>query len=105
MDKFFGLDKAASSDGNAALLVTVHDDVECNILCSILEEEKIPHLVKDRGTGEVMRILAGYSMYGSDIFVPKEYLEQAQELLEAYRNGEVCEDAEEFSESDSESDE
>jgi hypothetical protein len=31
-------------------------------------------------------------MYGTDIFVPTEVLEQAQELLDAYRNGEVVED-------------
>ena len=39
-----------------------------------------------------MRIIAGYSVMGSDIFVPEELLEQATELLDAYRNGEDVEE-------------
>ncbi len=92
MDRFFGLDKVSAHDESVALLTTVHDDVEKHLLCGILEEEKIPYLLKDRGSGEVVRILSGYSTFGCDIFVPKELLEQATELLEAYRNGEVVEE-------------
>ena len=58
----------------------------------ILEEEGIPYLLKDRGSGEVVRILSGYSTFGSDIFVPAALLETATELLDAYRNGEVVEE-------------
>ena len=92
MDRFFGMDKVSAHDENVSLLTTVHDDVECSIICGILEEDKIPFLVKDRGTGEVVRILFGYSMFDSDIFVPNDLLAQASELLDAYRNGEVCEE-------------
>ena len=48
MDKFFGLDNPAKVDKDTALLTTTHDDVEKNIICGILEEEKIPFLAKDR---------------------------------------------------------
>ena len=92
MDRLFGLDKVASHDENTALLTTVHDDVEKSLLCGILEEEGIPYLLKDRGSGEVVRILSGYSTFGSDIFVPTALLEKATELLDAYRNGEVVEE-------------
>lgn len=92
MDRLFGLDKVASHDENTALLTTVHDDVEKSLLCGILEEEGIPYLLKDRGSGEVVRILSGYSTFGSDIFVPATLLEKATELLDAYRNGEVVEE-------------
>ena len=61
MDRFFGLDRPAKADEGVVLLTTVHDEVEKNLLCGILEEEEIPFLVKDRGSGEVMRILAGFS--------------------------------------------
>ena len=96
MDRFFGLDNVSRQGENVSLLTTVHDDVEKNLLCGILEEEKIPYLLKDRGSGEAVRILSGFSMFGSDIFVPAELLEKAQELLDAYRNGEVVEDFDEI---------
>ena len=96
MDRIFGLDHASEQGSGIVLLTTVHDDVEKNLLCGILEEEEIPYLLKDRGSGEVVRILSGFSLYGSDIFVPSELFEKANELLDAYRNGEVIE--EEFSE-------
>ena len=92
MDRLFGLDKVAAHDENVAHLTTVHDDVEKSLLCGILEEEGIPYRLKDRGSGEVVRILSGFSQFGSDIFVPKASLERAAELLDAYRNGEVVEE-------------
>ena len=92
MDKFFGLDKTNSPMKGAVLLTTVHDEVEKNLLCGILEEEQIPYLTKDRGSGEVTRILTGFSLFGCDIYVPEALLERATELLDAYRNGEVLEE-------------
>ena len=92
MDRIFGLDKVAAHDENVAHLTTVHDDVEKSLLCGILEEEGIPYLLKDRGSGEAVRILAGFSMFGCDIYVPEELFDQANELLEAYRNGEVLDE-------------
>lgn len=89
MDHLFGLDKPASHDEYTAHLTTVHDNVELSILRSILEGEEIPYRVRERGSGGVVKVIAGYSMYGSDIFVPAELLEKATELLDAYRNGEV----------------
>ena len=92
MDRIFGLDKVGAHDENTALLTTVHDDVEKNLLCGILEEEQIPYLLKDRGSGDAVRILSGFSFFGTDIFVPTALLEKATELLDAYRNGEVVEE-------------
>ena len=88
MDKFFGLDNPAKTDKDTALLTTTHDDVEKNIICGILEEENIPFLAKDRGAGEAVRVVTGYSMYGCDIFVPGDLFEKANALLDDYRNGE-----------------
>ena len=92
MDRIFGLDRAATPAEGTARLTTGHDDVEKNLLCGILAEEGIPYLLKDRGSGEVVRILSGYSTFGSDIFVPAALLERASELLDAYRNGVVVEE-------------
>lgn len=88
MDKFFGLDNPAKADKDVALLTTTHDDVEKMIICGILEEENIPFLAKDRGAGEAVRVVTGYSMYGCDIFVPGDLFEKANALLDDYRNGE-----------------
>ena len=102
MDRFFGLDKVSAHDAETALLVTVHDEVEKNLICGILEEEQIPYLCKDRGSGEVARILTGFSLFGCDIFVPQKAYDAAAELLDAYRNGEPVE--EDFDESEAEVD-
>lgn len=96
MDKlFFGLDRPAKADKDAKLLTTTHDDVEKMIICGILEEEEIPYMAKDRGAGEAVRVVTGYSMYGCDIFVPAPLFERASELLESYRNGEPVADSDE----------
>ena len=92
MDFLFGLDKARKADDGMSLSTTAHDNIELRILQSILEGESIPFTVYDRGSGGAMRILSGYSMFGTDIFVPTQFLELATELLDAYRNGEIVED-------------
>ena len=92
MDSFFGLDKIAAHDENAAHLTTVHNEVELSIVRSILEGEGIPYAVRERGSGSTVKVIAGYSMFGTDIFVPVALEEQAKELLDAYRNGEIVED-------------
>ena len=92
MDHLFGLDKPASHDEYTAHLTTVHDNVELSIVRSILDGENIPYRVRERGSGGVVRVIAGYSMYGTDIFVPTEVLESATALLDAFRNGEVVEE-------------
>ena len=101
MDSIFGLDKPHSEEG-MELLTTTHDDVELAILSSILEDEKIPFLTHDRGGGGSVRIITGYSMFGTDILVPAQELERAREILQAYREGEPVEDedAEETDETD-----
>ena len=100
MDKFFGLDNPVKADKDTALLTTTHDDVEKMIICGILEEEQIPFLAKDRGAGEAVRVVTGYSMYGCDIYVPTELLEKANALLDDYRNGEPVFDDGEIVEED-----
>lgn len=92
MDSLFGLDKVSSHNEDVELLVTTHDNVELSILRSILEGENIPYRMRERGSGGMVKVIAGYSMMGTDIFVPKDILPQALELLDAYRNGEVVED-------------
>ncbi len=101
MDRFFGLDQARRQE-DLVLLTTAHDDIELTILCDILTTEGIPFVKLDRGSGSSVRILLGYSMYGTDILVLPEHLDAARELLEAYRNGEEVADDETDGEPDEE---
>ncbi len=105
MDRFFGLNKAPKENEEIALLTTVHDEIEKNLLCGMLEEEGIPYSCKDRGAGEVNRIFFGYSMYDCDIMVPRALLEQAEALLEAYNNAESFADDEIVTDPDEEGEE
>ena len=91
MDRFFGLDTPRREKGTE-LLTTTHDEVELALLKSILEGEEIPYLAEDRGGGGVLRIVMGNSMYGTDVLVPTEFIGQAREVLDAYRNAEPVED-------------
>ena len=92
MDSLFGLDKPNINDENSALLTTVHDNVELSIVRSILEGENIPYHVRERGSGSSVKIITGYSMFGTDILVPTTMLDAATELLDAYRNGEIVDE-------------
>lgn len=81
MDRFFGLDRVSSHDDNLELLITVYDSLQLSIYSEILRGAKIPYLAKERGSGGCVKIIAGYSMYGTDLFVLRENLEEAQALI------------------------
>ncbi len=90
----FGFGKPKKNDEHRSLLTTVHDNVELSIVQSILEGENIPYAYSERGSGGVVRVISGYSMYGTDIYVPTAVLDTARELLEAYRSGVAVEEEE-----------
>ena len=92
MDYFFGLDKISAHDDSVAYLTTTHDPVELSIVRSILDGEGIPYMIRERGGGSLVKVVAGYSVFGSDVFVPKALEEKAKEVWDAYRNGEIVED-------------
>ncbi len=81
MDDLFGLDKVSAHDDDLELLTTAYDPTYLAIVKSILEDAKIPFLTKDRGSGAAMRVIMGYSMFGADVFVPKELYETALALI------------------------
>ena len=83
MDRFFGLDCASLHDDEIALLTTVYDNAALTVTESILRDAEIPYLVKERGSGSTVRILMGYSMYGTDVYVREIDLAAASELLKA----------------------
>ena len=79
---FFGLDKPAS-DENLVLLRTFHDDVSVTMAEEVLRDEEIPFVKKDRGSGSAVRLVVGFSTYGTDLFVAPDDLEKGRELMQA----------------------
>jgi hypothetical protein len=79
---FFGLDQPANEDG-LVLLRTFHDDVSVTMAEEVLRDEEILFLKKDRGSGSAVRLITGYSMYGTDLLVAPEDLEKASALMES----------------------
>ena len=81
MDNLFGLDKISAHDKDLELLTTAYDPTYLAIVESILSDANIPYLKKDRGSGAAVRVIMGYSMFGTDVFVLKEHLETATALI------------------------
>ena len=103
MDKLFGLDKVSAHDKELELLTTAYDPTYLAIIESILTDAEIPYLKKDRGSGAAVRVIMGYSMFGTDVFVLKEHFETASALIapaEADENEET-EETEETEEGES----
>ena len=79
---FFGLDQPAQ-EGELVLLRSFHDDVSLAMAEEVLRDEGILFIKKDRGSGSAVRLITGYSMYGTDLLVAPEDLEKATDLMEA----------------------
>ena len=95
MDDLFGLDKISAHDKDLELLTTAYDPTYLAIVESILSDANIPYLKKDRGSGAAVRVIMGYSMFGTDVFVLKEHIEPATELIavpDEEQNEEIDED-------------
>ena len=82
MDFLFGLDKSNPPMKDLELLVTVNDRIYQSIVESVLTDNEIPFLSKERGSGSAVKVITGFSLFGTDIFVLKTDLERAAELLE-----------------------
>ncbi|WP_425538951.1 putative signal transducing protein [Microaceticoccus formicicus] len=74
--------KDNNSEIELVLLRSTNDDFELLTIKSLLEENNIPYIIKDRGAGGYMRLFAGGSVFGSDIFIEKSQLEEVSRILE-----------------------
>lgn len=95
MDFLFGLDRVSPHDDTLALLTTVYDSTQLAVLESILRDAEIPYMVKERGSGSSVKIITGFSMFGTDLFVRRDQLELATELITPPESTEVTESEEE----------
>lgn len=82
MDRFFGLDAAAPAEEGMRLLASLFNPISLSIAEEILSENGVPFLKKERGSGGLVRLIAGFQTFGTDLFVLAEHFERATELLE-----------------------
>ena len=66
------------------LLTTVTDNMTIGLIEGLLEENHIPFLKQNRGSGGYLQIACGSSPFGTDFYVRQEQLEAAKELLHVY---------------------
>jgi len=67
---------------NLVLLRTISSEFELGMITSILEDNDIPFIVKNYGSGGYMRIISGGSPFRTDIMVDEAAYETANSLLE-----------------------
>lgn len=74
--------KKSKDDIELVLLKSTQEQYEFLTIKSILEENEIPYIVRNRGAGGYMRIATGMSFYPTDILVEESSFERAKKLLE-----------------------
>jgi hypothetical protein len=80
MDRLFGFDKPSDQKG-LALVATIYNPAELAVIKTVLDDAEIPFLAKDRGSGGMVKVVMGFSVYGTDIFVREQDAEVAMALL------------------------
>ena len=85
---------------NLELLRTAADEIELSMIRGLLDENGIAYLTRERDGAAYLRVMAGYSMFGVDIYVDRDDLARAGELLDVYLSGDTgdAEDAEDAGE-------
>ncbi|MCL1974850.1 MAG: DUF2007 domain-containing protein [Firmicutes bacterium] len=69
--------------GEPVLLTVLDDVVEANMLMNLLQDQQIPAYKKGRGVGGYLDIVMAVNSFGTEIYVPRQLLMKAQELVEA----------------------
>ncbi|MBZ2174471.1 DUF2007 domain-containing protein [Schnuerera sp. xch1] len=64
------------------LLKTTNDSHELSLIRNLLDQNNIPYILKDRGSGGYMRIMSGFSIYGTDILVEKSTFKKAKSIID-----------------------
>jgi len=79
---------------DVALLTSVPNEIEAGMIETLLAEENIPVIRKQRGAGQYLEIYMGTSTYGVDLYVAEEHLVMAKTLIGHLleQNGELDEE-------------
>lgn len=76
------------NEEDAAYLISVVDNIEANRLSAALNDAKIPVLRKYTEAGSAITVIMGDSVFGIDLYVPKDLFEKAKEIIEVV-NGDI----------------
>lgn len=75
-------------------LITVHNSFELGVVESVLKDNKIPYITREKGAGGFLKIVTGALLTDADIMVEKSYLEKAKSLTDMVINEAMDEDEE-----------
>ena len=78
---------------NLELLRTAADEIELSMIRGILDENGIAYVTRERDGASYLRVMAGYTMFGVDVYVDRNDLARAGNLLDDCLSG-TEEDAE-----------
>ena len=78
-----------NESADVAHLAYVIDRASEALLCDILHDNDIPYMRKDRSHGVASSVIAGFSVFGTDIYVARDKLDLARELYMAYMSCDV----------------
>lgn len=82
------IDQRKIIEGNeseqVAHLAYVPDRASEALLCDILQDNGIPYMRKERSHGFGSGVIMGFSVFGSDIYVARDKLEEARALYTAF---------------------
>lgn len=91
-DLFWDYNKNRAGDIEMVLLKTVNNQFELDVVKELLDDNEIPYLIKDYGSGGYMRIIGGTSLYRTDILVAEATYEKAKAIIDAFPWNEGIED-------------
>jgi hypothetical protein len=66
------------------LLISEEANFKTSLIENMLAEEKIPYISRDLGIGGYFKVLGGYSVFGTSIYVNKQDYPRAKELVDVY---------------------
>ena len=69
------------------LLLHIRDGLEAGMIEALLKEAGIPVMRKYPGTGQLLHMVMGTSLYGTELHVPEERLEEARGLVASITRG------------------
>lgn len=68
-------------ENNEVLLFSTMNENEINQVCAILNDNEIPFIRRDSGSGSYMTIYMGFSLQEKCIYIAEKDFERAQELI------------------------
>lgn len=75
----------SSNDTKMVKICNVSDQMQAELLSSVLRENHIPCFSKKTGSGEYLTVSMGFSVYGEDLYVPEQEKEKALGIIKKFQ--------------------